>query len=177
MSSSPERTALRRRGEKPGYIEVLQQRAGSLNIKRLLLIKENQISQDKEFSTILRMVRVLAHWNHSFDMHLSHLRLQYFGHLMQRASSLEKTWCLERLKAKVEEVSRGWGDWMASLTQWTWTWVNSGRWWWTGKPGVLQSMGPQRVRHDLVTEQQQRQLLGPVSCVFTSWVFFSRSSP
>ena len=50
MSSSPERTALRRKGEKPGYIEVLQQRAGSLNIKRLLLTKESQISQVKEFS-------------------------------------------------------------------------------------------------------------------------------
>ena len=55
-SSNPERTALRRQGEEPGYTEVLQQRAGSLNIKRLLLSKENQISQVKEFSTLLRMV-------------------------------------------------------------------------------------------------------------------------
>ena len=54
-SSNPERTALRRQGEEPGYTEVLQQRAGSLNIKRLLLSKENQISQVKEFSTLLRM--------------------------------------------------------------------------------------------------------------------------
>ena len=53
VSSNPERTALRRGGEKPGYIEVLQQWAGSLNIKRLLLIKENQLSQVKEFSTFL----------------------------------------------------------------------------------------------------------------------------
>ena len=42
--------------------------------------------------------------------------------------------------------------WMASLTQWTWVWVNSGSWWWTGRPGVLQSMGLQRVRHGWVTE-------------------------
>ena len=55
ISSDPERTAPRRRGEEPGYIEVLQQRAGSLNIKRLLLLKENQISQVKEFSAFLCM--------------------------------------------------------------------------------------------------------------------------
>ena len=48
---------------------------------------------------------------------------------------------------------RGWDGWMASLTQWTWIWANSGRWWRTGKPGVLQSMGSQGVRHELVNEQ------------------------
>ena len=47
-----------------------------------------------------------------------------------------------------EGVDRGWDGWMASPTQWTWVWVSSGSWWWTGRPGVLQSMGPQRVRHD-----------------------------
>ena len=55
ISSDPERIALRRQGEEPGYIEVLQQRAGSLNSKRLLLIKENQISQVKELSAFLYM--------------------------------------------------------------------------------------------------------------------------
>ena len=48
-----------------------------------------------------------------------------------------------------------WDDWMASLTQWTWVWANSGRWWRTGKPGVLQSMGSQRVVYDWMTEQQK----------------------
>ena len=52
-----------------------------------------------------------------------------------------------------EESDRGWDGWIASLTPWTWIWVSSGSWWWTGKPGVLQSMGSQRVRHDWVTEQ------------------------
>ena len=52
-----------------------------------------------------------------------------------------------------ETDERGWGDWVASLAQWTWVWANSGRWWRTGKPNVLQSMWLQRVRHDLVTEQ------------------------
>ena len=54
-----------------------------------------------------------------------------------------------------EGANRGWRGWMASLTQWTWVWVSSGSWWWTGKPGVLQSMGSQRVRHDWVTELKQ----------------------
>ena len=51
-----------------------------------------------------------------------------------------------------EGDNRGWDGWMASLTQWTWVWVNSGSWWWTGRPGLLQSMGSQRVRHDWATE-------------------------
>ena len=51
-----------------------------------------------------------------------------------------------------EGDDRGWDCWMASLTQWTWVWVNSGSWWWTGRPGVLRFMGLQRVGHDWVTE-------------------------
>jgi len=62
-----------------------------------------------------------------------------------------RPWCWERLKAG-EGDDRRWDGWMASLTQWTWVWVNSRRWWWTGKPGMLQSMGLQRVRHDWATE-------------------------
>ena len=61
-------------------------------------------------------------------------------------------WCWERLKAGGEGINRGCDGWMASQTQWTWVWVNSRSWWWTGRPGVLQSMGLQRVRHDWVTE-------------------------
>ena len=65
-----------------------------------------------------------------------------------------KDWCWARLK-EGEGDDRGWDGWMASLTQWTWVWTNSGRWWRTGKPFMLWSMGLQRVRHDLVTEQQR----------------------
>ena len=65
------------------------------------------------------------------------LKLQYFGHLMQRANSLKRPWCWERLKAGGEGDNRGWDCRMASLTQWTWVWVNSRNWWWTGKPDVL----------------------------------------
>ena len=56
------------------------------------------------------------------------------------------------LKAGGEEGDRGWDGWMASLTLWTWAWVNSGSWWWTGRPGVQWSMGSQRVGHAWVTE-------------------------
>ena len=80
------------------------------------------------------------------------LKLQYFGHLMQRADSLEKTWCWERLKAGGEGDDKGRDGWMASLTQWTWVWASSGSWWWTGKPGILRSTGSQRVGYDWVTE-------------------------
>ena len=58
----------------------------------------------------------------------------------------------ERLRAGGEGDDRGWDGWMASPTQWTWVWVNSGSWWWTGRPGVLWFMGSQRVRHDWVTD-------------------------
>ena len=64
----------------------------------------------------------------------------------------KKPWCWERLKAGGEVDNRGWDGSMASLTQWTWVRVGSGTWWWTGKPGVLQSMGSQRVGHNWATE-------------------------
>ena len=63
----------------------------------------------------------------------------------------KRLWCWEGLGAGGEGDDRGRDDWMASLTR-TWVWVNSGSWWWTGRPGVLQFMGFQRVRHDLETE-------------------------
>ena len=57
-------------------------------------------------------------------------------------------WCWGRLRARGEGGDRGWDGWMASPTQWTWVWVNSESWWWTGRPGVLWSMGSRRVRHE-----------------------------
>ena len=68
-------------------------------------------------------------------------------------------WCWKRLKAEVEEGIRGWDGWMASPLQWTWTWANSRRWWGTGRPGMLQSMGSPRVRHDWETEQLQHTVV------------------
>ena len=63
------------------------------------------------------------------------------------------------------EKNRGWDGWMASLTWWTWVWASSGSWWWTGKPGVLQSMGLQRVRHGWVTELKWSQ-----HCLLISYI-------
>ena len=63
----------------------------------------------------------------------------------------KRPWCWERLKAG-EGDDRGWDSWTASLTRWTWVWISSRSWWWTGKPGVPLSMGLQRIRHDWPTE-------------------------
>ena len=65
------------------------------------------------------------------------LKLQYFGHLMWRVDSLEKTLMLGGIGAGGKGDDRGWDGWMASPTRWTWVWVNSRSWWWTGRPGLL----------------------------------------
>ena len=88
------------------------------------------------------------------------VKLQYFGHLMQRADSLENTLMLEK-KAGKERNDKGWDGWMASPTQRTWVWANSWRWWGTGNPATLQFMGWQRVGHDLATEQPVSYYLPP----------------
>ena len=80
---------------------------------------------------------------------LKHL---YFSHLMRRTDSFEKNLILGKIEGRRRRENRGWDGWMASLTQWTWVWVNSVSWWGTGRPGMLQSMGSQRVRHDWATE-------------------------
>ena len=89
------------------------------------------------------------------------LKLQYFGHLMRRADSFEKTLMLGKIedrrrrgrqRMKWFDGIKGWDGSTASMTWWTWVWASSGSWWWTGKPGMLQSMGLQRIGHDWVTE-------------------------
>ena len=88
---------------------------------------------------------------------------------MWRADWLKKT--LMWGKTEDKRSCRGWDGGRALLTQWTWIWANSRRQWRTGKPGMLQSLGSQRVRHNLVTEQQQQQ--GPVLellCPVNLWV-------
>ena len=69
--------------------------------------------------------------------------------------------CWEGLGAGGEGDDRGWDGWMISLTRWTWVWVNSGSWWWTGRPGMLRSMGSQRVGHDWATELKLRVIICP----------------
>ena len=80
------------------------------------------------------------------------LKLQYSGHLMWRADSFEKTLMLGKIEGRRRGEDRGWDGWMASSTRWTWVWVVSGSWWWTGRPGVLWFMGSLRVGHDWATE-------------------------
>ena len=70
----------------------------------------------------------------------------------EELTHLKRPWCWERLRAGGDGDDRGWDGWMVPLTQQTWVWVDSGSWWWTGRPGMLQSMGSQRVRHDWVTK-------------------------
>ena len=84
-------------------------------------------------------------------------KLQYIGHLMGRVD-WKRLWCWEGLGAGGEGDDRGWDGWMASWTQWTWVWVNSRSWWWTGRPGMLWFIGLQRVRHDWVTELNWTEL-------------------
>ena len=76
----------------------------------------------------------------------------FLGETKWRVDSLEKTLMLGGIGAGGEEDDRGWDGWMASLTRWTWVWVNSGSWWWTGRPGVPRFMRSQIVRHNWATE-------------------------
>ena len=91
----------------------------------------------------------------------------------------KRLWCWEGLRAGGEGDDRGWDGWMASPTQWTWVWVNSGSWWWTGRPGVLRFMGSQRVGHDWATELNRTEwsLLTPPHChclCFNLHLFWTR---
>ena len=85
------------------------------------------------------------------------LKFQYFGLLMRRTDSLEKTLTLGKTEGRKTGGDRGWYGWMAPLTLWTWVWVNSGSWWWTsGQACCMQSMRSQRVRHDWATELTEK---------------------
>ena len=97
---------------------------------------------------------ILKEINPEYSLKGLMLKLQYFGLLMQRADSLEKTLMLGKIEGGRRRDNRRWDGWVASLTQWTWVWANFKRYWRTRKPGVLPSMGLQRVGHDWATEQQ-----------------------
>ena len=87
------------------------------------------------------------------------LKLQSFATSCEELTHWKRFWCWEGLGAGGEGDNRGWDGWMASPTWWTWIWVNSGSWWWTGRPGVLQFMESQRVGHDWMTELSWTELL------------------
>ena len=80
------------------------------------------------------------------------LKLQYFGHLMRRADSFEKILILGKIEGRRRRGRQRMRRLDGITDSWTWVWVNSRSWWWTGRPGVLQFMGSQRVGHDWATE-------------------------
>ena len=82
---------------------------------------------------------------------------------------LIRPWCWERLKAGGEGDDRGWDGWMAPPIQWTWVWASSRNWWGTGRPGVLQSIGSQRIGHDWATELNWTALGGGFFTTSTTW--------
>ena len=83
----------------------------------------------------------------------------------EESTHYKRSWWWERLKTGGEGDNREWDGFIASLTQWTWVLANSRSWWWTGKPGVVQSMGSQRVGHDWVTEEQQQNVFSSFCCL------------
>ena len=108
------------------------------------------------------------------------LKLQYFGHLMWRADSLEKNLILRKTEGRRREQQRM--RWLDGITsQWTWVWANSGKYWSTGKPGMLQSTGSQRVRHNLglnnikpwsSRQQEEEPLFFFFYCILLYWLAF-----
>ena len=86
------------------------------------------------------------------------LELWYVGHFMWRADTFEKTLMLGKIEGRRRRWQQKMRRWMASSTRWTWVWVDSGSWWWTGRPGVLRFMGSQRVGHNWMTELNWTEL-------------------
>ena len=106
---------------------------GSLNCKEIKPVNPKEIIPEYSLEGLMLKLQNLATW-------------------CEELTHWKKPWCWERLKARGEGDDRGWNDWMASLTQWTWVWVSSRSWWWTQRPGVLQFMGSQTGRHNSATE-------------------------
>ena len=113
---------------------------------------------------------ISTNWKAGYKSYYSinkHIFLDYINHVIAsplsrgtkclwlepcNLTSLEKTLMLGGIGDRRRRGDRGWDGWMASLTRWTWVRVNSGNWWWTGRPGMLRFMGLQRVGHDWATE-------------------------
>ena len=96
---------------------------------------------------------LIARWGHVTS--LGQWNVRKSGYVLH----WKRPWCWEGLRAEGEGDDRGWDGWMASPTRWTWVWVNSRKWWWTGRPGVLRFMGSQRVGRDWATELNWTELI------------------
>ena len=107
---------------------------------------------------------------------LGGLMLNTLATWCEELTHLKRSWYWERLKARGEGDDRWWDGWMASLFQWTWVWANSRIWWWTGRPGVLQSMGWQRIRQNWVTELNWRMPFNQHRCSWSLSYKWSKSA-
>ena len=131
--------------------------------------------------SLLRVPWTAREWNQSILKEINpeysleglmlKLKLQYFGHLLWRADSFEKTLMLVKSEGRRRGDDRGWEGWMASGPQWTWFWANSRRWWRTGKSGVLSPCGHKEVRHELATEVDRWSLMLRTFSYTFLWLF------
>ena len=117
----------------------------------------NNYIKEKDHESFIGKLKVLLSHIHLTYSLLSFFLIYFFcsqtlATWCEELTHWKKPWCWERLRAGEEGDDRGQDGWMASLTQWTLVWMDSGSWWWTGRPGMLQFMGFQRVWHDWVTE-------------------------
>ena len=112
----------------------------SLQSKRLSRVFSNTTVQKHQFFSTHPSLKVISP-EYSLEGLMLKLKLHYFGHLCEEITHWKRPWCWERLKAGGEGDDRGWDSWMASLTQWTWVWVNSRSWWWTRRPGIYSPQG------------------------------------
>ena len=113
------------------------------------------------------MCRCVVVFHCYFNWHFSNDTCWYEG-----LTPLKRPWCWETLRAGGEEDDRGWDGWMASLTRWTWVWVDSKSWWWTGRSGMLRFMGSQRVGHDWATELNWMIYIWSISLAYFLIRFF-----
>ena len=107
--------------------------AGALGWPRGTVLEEGEREEASGWRTHVYL------WRIHFDIWQNQYNIVK---LKKKKVKKKRPWCWERLRA-VEGDYRGWDGWMASLTRWMWVWVNSGSWWWTGRPGVLQFIGSQ----------------------------------
>ena len=133
-------------------------------LENLLDCKEIQPVHPKGDQSLNRKSVLNIHWK---DWHWS-WNANTLATWCKELTHWKRSWCWARLKAGGEGDDRGWDVWMASLTRWTWVWVSSGSWWWTGKPGVLQSMGSARVRHNWATEPNWKKKSRDMPSIFSS---------
>ena len=143
---------------------ILKQISLGCSLERLMLkLKLQYFGQQQWSFNFMTAVTICSHFvaqenkvYHCFPIYLSWS--DGIGcHWCEELTHLKRPWCWERLRAGEEGHDRGWDIWMASLTQWTWVWVDSRSWWWTGRPGVLPEFMGLWVRKELDTTEQLTQ--------------------